>query len=143
MSPLERMETGMGVPHEQFTDREKGIIQRLAGGLSDQQMADELFLSLNTVKWHNRHIYSKLGVRNRLQAIAQARLLGLIDTGAAPSPLLVQAQREPSSASRPNPDQRVYFTQSFDGTRIAFGVVGDGPPLVKVANYMSHLEHDW
>jgi pimeloyl-ACP methyl ester carboxylesterase len=40
-------------------------------------------------------------------------------------------------------EQRVYFTNSVDGTRIAFAVAGDGPPLVKVANYMSHLEYDW
>ena len=133
----------MGLPSEPITDREKEIIAQLAGGLSDQQIADELFLSLNTVKWHNRHIYSKLGVRNRLQAIAQARLLGLVDTGAAPPPLL-EAQRGPAGVASPNPaEQRIYFTQSFDGTQIAFGISGDGPPLVKVANFMSHLEHDW
>ena len=133
----------MGLPSEPITDREKEIIARLAGGLSDQQIADELFLSLNTVKWHNRHIYSKLGVHNRLQAITQARLLGLVDTGPAPPPLL-EAQREPAGVAGPNPpEQRIYFTQSFDGTQIAFGIAGDGPPLVKVANFMSHLEHDW
>ena len=131
----------MGLPVEPFTDREKGIIERLAGGLTDQQIADDLFLSLNTVKWHNRHIYSKLGVRNRIQAIAQARLLGLVDAGAAASTF--EAQPEPSHAESPNPEQRVYFTQSFDGTRIAFAIAGDGPPLVKVANFLSHLEHDW
>jgi pimeloyl-ACP methyl ester carboxylesterase len=133
----------MEAPQEPLTEREIGIIERLANGLSDQQIADELFLSLNTVKWHNRQIYGKLGVRNRIQAIAQARLLGLVDTDAAPSPPRFQARREPPAASRPNLEQRVYFTHSFDGTQIAFGVVGDGPPLVKVANYMSHLEVDW
>jgi pimeloyl-ACP methyl ester carboxylesterase/DNA-binding CsgD family transcriptional regulator len=131
----------MGLPSEPFTAREREIIERLAGGLSDQQIADALFLSLNTVKWHNRHIYSKLGVRNRLQAIAQARLLGLVDTGAPPPPF--QAQRGPAGLGSPNPEQRIYFTQSFDGTQIAFGIAGDGPPLVKVANFLSHLEHDW
>jgi non-specific serine/threonine protein kinase len=54
--------------------------------LSDQQIADELFLSLNTVKWYNRQIYSKLGVRNRTQAIACARRLGLLDSGLSSSP---------------------------------------------------------
>lgn len=133
----------METPLEPLTDREVGILARLADARSDQQIADELFLSLNTVKWYNRQIYSKLGVRNRIQAIAQARLLGLIDTEAAPSPPPFQAQRGPQSLPRPNPEQRVYFTRSFDGTQIAFGIAGDGPPLVKVANYMSHLEHDW
>src|SRR5689334_679319 len=38
--------------------------------MSDQQIADELYLSLNTIKWYNRQIYSKLGVNSRTQAIA-------------------------------------------------------------------------
>jgi pimeloyl-ACP methyl ester carboxylesterase/DNA-binding CsgD family transcriptional regulator len=135
------MEEGMGLPDEPFTDREKEILERLAAGLSDQQIADQLFLSLHTVKWHNRQIYSKLGVRSRLQAIAQARLLGHLTASAAPPPL--QAQRAPAEAGGANPEQRIYFTHSFDGTRIAFGIAGDGPPLVKVANFLSHLEHDW
>jgi pimeloyl-ACP methyl ester carboxylesterase/DNA-binding CsgD family transcriptional regulator len=133
----------MEAPQEPLTDREIGILERLAEGRSDQQIAADLFLSLNTIKWHNRQIYGKLGVRNRMQAIAQARLLGLVDTAAAPSPPPFQAQREPRNPHRPNPEQRIYFTRSFDGTQIAFGIAGDGPPLVKVANYMSHLEHDW
>jgi pimeloyl-ACP methyl ester carboxylesterase len=37
----------------------------------------------------------------------------------------------------------VSFTTSFDGARIAFAIVGNGPPLVKVANYMGHVEYDW
>lgn len=61
----------------QFTEREKEILDRLANGLSDQEIADELFLSLNTVKWYNRQIYSKLGVSSRTQAIAHAYELHL------------------------------------------------------------------
>jgi pimeloyl-ACP methyl ester carboxylesterase/DNA-binding CsgD family transcriptional regulator len=132
------MEAGMVAPHEPLTERELGILARLANGLSDQQIAGELFLSVNTIKWHNRQIYGKLGVRNRIQASAQARLLGLVATDTP-----IQAQREPASDVRLNPEQRIYFCHSFDGARLAFGVVGDGPPLVKVANYMSRLEHDW
>jgi pimeloyl-ACP methyl ester carboxylesterase len=40
-------------------------------------------------------------------------------------------------------EQRVYFTNSFDGTRIAFAIAGDGPPLVQTATYLGHLEYDW
>jgi pimeloyl-ACP methyl ester carboxylesterase/DNA-binding CsgD family transcriptional regulator len=137
------METLMEKPYDQLTEREKGILQRLATGLSDQQIADELYLSLNTVKWHNRQIYSKLGVRNRLQAITQARSMGLLDTPGAPAPPPLEASPEPPTPQRLIAGQRVSFTHSFDGTRLAFGVAGDGPPLVKVANYMSHLEHVW
>jgi serine/threonine-protein kinase PknK len=44
-----------------LNEREKEILRQLSTGLSDQQIAGELFLSLNTVKWYNRQIYSKLG----------------------------------------------------------------------------------
>jgi predicted ATPase/DNA-binding CsgD family transcriptional regulator len=60
---------------DQLTEREHAILERLANGLSDQQIADELFLSLNTVKWYNRQIYSKLGVSNRTEAATHATAL--------------------------------------------------------------------
>ena len=40
-------------------------------------------------------------------------------------------------------DQQIRFCRSADGTRIAYATVGSGPPLVKAANYLTHLEHDW
>jgi DNA-binding CsgD family transcriptional regulator len=40
---------------DQLTKREQEILERLANGLSDQESADDLFLSLNTIKWYNRH----------------------------------------------------------------------------------------
>jgi pimeloyl-ACP methyl ester carboxylesterase len=40
-------------------------------------------------------------------------------------------------------EHRVSFATSFDGTRIAFAIAGNGPPLVKVGNYMGHVEYDW
>src|SRR6266480_6971784 len=56
-----------------LNEREQEILKRLAAGLSDQHIADELFLSLNTVKWYNRQIYSKLGVKSRTQAVARVK----------------------------------------------------------------------
>lgn len=41
------------------------------------------------------------------------------------------------------PKQLVRYTTAKDGTRLAFSVMGDGPPLVKAANWLNHLEHDW
>jgi DNA-binding CsgD family transcriptional regulator len=67
-------------------EREKEILKRLSTGLSDQQIADELFLSLNTIKWYNRQIYSKLGVRSRTQAIACVKDLDLLDSRVSMSP---------------------------------------------------------
>jgi DNA-binding NarL/FixJ family response regulator len=69
-----------------LNEREKEILKRLSTGLSDQQIADELFLSLNTVKWYNRQIYSKLGVRSRTQAIACVKDLGVLESGVSMSP---------------------------------------------------------
>jgi pimeloyl-ACP methyl ester carboxylesterase/DNA-binding CsgD family transcriptional regulator len=40
-------------------------------------------------------------------------------------------------------DQRIRFCRTVDGIRLAYAVTGDGPPLVKAPNYMSHLEYDW
>ncbi|MCC6615133.1 MAG: alpha/beta fold hydrolase [Anaerolineae bacterium] len=137
-----KMEGSPGSPG-QLSRREYEILEHLADGLSDQEIADALFLSLNTVKWHNRQIYSKLGVESRTQAIAQARrlhILGPERTGASPR---LSGSSEPPAEDRPTARQKVHFTTSFDGTRIAFAVAGSGPPLVKTATFMSHLEYDW
>jgi pimeloyl-ACP methyl ester carboxylesterase/AraC-like DNA-binding protein len=41
------------------------------------------------------------------------------------------------------PQQQVRYTSAKDGTRLAYAVMGEGPPLVKAANWLNHLEHDW
>jgi pimeloyl-ACP methyl ester carboxylesterase/DNA-binding CsgD family transcriptional regulator len=123
--------------------REREILERLATGLSDQQIADELFLSLHTVKWYNRKIFNKLGVSSRTQAITKARALGLVGANDPLATASFKAEDQPPSAERRKVEHRVSFTTSFDGTRIAFAIAGDGPPLVKVGNYMGHVEYDW
>jgi predicted ATPase/DNA-binding CsgD family transcriptional regulator len=71
---------------DRLNERERDILKRLSAGQSDQQIANELFLSLNTIKWHNRQIYGKLSVNSRTQAIAQAQTLGLLaDSTPVPS----------------------------------------------------------
>jgi pimeloyl-ACP methyl ester carboxylesterase/DNA-binding CsgD family transcriptional regulator len=125
---------------DQLTEREKAILERLAAGLTDQQIAAELFLSPNTIRWYNRQIYSKLGVRNRTQAIIHARALRLLDKESTPTSPQTSHQ---SPIEHRLAAQRVYFTNSFDGTRIAFSVAGNGPALVQAATYMGHLEYDW
>src|SRR5260370_38347195 len=123
---------------DQSNEREKKILQRLSAGLSDQEIAHELFLSLSTVKWYNRQIYSKLAVRNRTQAIAQARALGLIDTQDISTSPSFRPNLPPILDHR-KAEQRVYFTNSFDGTRIAFAFARSCPPLVNVSNDMRHM----
>jgi pimeloyl-ACP methyl ester carboxylesterase/AraC-like DNA-binding protein len=48
-----------------------------------------------------------------------------------------------SDAPQPLPKQAVRYCSARDGTRLAFSAVGDGPPLVKAANWLNHIEHDW
>ncbi len=126
-----------------ISKREREILARLATGLSDQQIADELFLSLHTVKWYNRQIFSKLGVSSRTQAITKARALGLFGANDLPEPVISQADSKLPIAQRRKVEHHISFTASTDSTRIAYAVAGNGPPLVKVGNYMSHVEYDW
>ncbi len=76
--------------------REQEILKRLSTGLSDQQIAGELFLSLNTVKWYNRQIYSKLGVSSRTQAIACATGLRLPASGGSIATLPLSGRTLPA-----------------------------------------------
>jgi len=50
----------------------------IAAGRSNQAIASELFLSVGSVKTHSSHLYGKLGVRGRTEAVARARALGLL-----------------------------------------------------------------
>ena len=60
-----------------FTRREREVLHLLAQRLSYQEMADNLFISINTTKRHIFSIYKKLGVHSRREAIAKARELGI------------------------------------------------------------------
>jgi LuxR family maltose regulon positive regulatory protein len=63
---------------EPLSEREIEVLHLIAEGLTNQEIASRLYLTLNTVKSHSRNIYGKLGVHNRTQAIARARSLGLL-----------------------------------------------------------------
>jgi LuxR family maltose regulon positive regulatory protein len=63
---------------EPLSERELEVLRLVAAGLTNQAIADQLFIALSTVKSHTNSIYGKLGVQNRTQAIAQARALGLL-----------------------------------------------------------------
>ena len=62
-----------------LSERELEVLHLLARGMTNQVIADELFIVVGTVKAHNHNIFNKLGVSNRVQAITRARQLGLLD----------------------------------------------------------------
>ncbi len=57
---------------DELTEREREVLALLVEGLSNQEIADKLFLGIGTVKFHVRNIYSKLGVDNRVAAVTLA-----------------------------------------------------------------------
>jgi LuxR family maltose regulon positive regulatory protein len=63
---------------EPLSAREREVLQLIAEGLSNQEIAARLYLSLHTVKVHARNIYAKLAVTNRTQAVARGKALGIV-----------------------------------------------------------------
>jgi LuxR family maltose regulon positive regulatory protein len=64
---------------EPLTERETAVLRLLAAGLTNQEIADTLIITAETVKKHASSIYGKLGVRSRTEAAARGRALGLLD----------------------------------------------------------------
>jgi ATP/maltotriose-dependent transcriptional regulator MalT len=65
-------------PVETLSRRERDVLRLIAAGRSNHEIADALVVAVSTVKMHIKHIYSKLGVNNRVQAIAQAWLAHML-----------------------------------------------------------------
>ena len=61
-----------------ISDRELEVLKLMAEGLSNQEIADRLFVSLNTIKTHSSRIFEKLDARRRTQAVETARRLRII-----------------------------------------------------------------
>ncbi|WP_144932471.1 response regulator transcription factor [Paenibacillus sp. 32O-W] len=66
-------------PHHDLTDREMEVLRLIAKGHSNQEVADELFIGIKTVKFHVTNILAKLGVDDRTQAAIYAHKHGLAD----------------------------------------------------------------
>ena len=70
-------------PHEApqgppLSDREREVLEAIASGATNREIAGSLYLSPHTVKEHTSTLYRKLGVRNRAEAVQKAQRLGLI-----------------------------------------------------------------
>lgn len=61
-----------------ISERELEVLQLMAEGLSNQQIADKLFLSLNTIKTHSSNLFDKMEVQRRTQAVDMGRKLSII-----------------------------------------------------------------
>lgn len=70
-------------PPDALNERELEVLRLLATGMSNREIAEALFITVGTVKWHANHIYGKLGVKNRGQAVVKARELQLISNSAS------------------------------------------------------------
>jgi LuxR family maltose regulon positive regulatory protein len=68
-----------------ITSQELVVLRALATGASNRALATSLFISTNTLKTHLQHIYSKLGVTNRFQAVRRATALGLLADPSEPA----------------------------------------------------------
>jgi len=107
---------------------------------------------LDTV-WGNRFM-SESALTSRVKAARQAigddgRSQRFIRTAHGrgyqfAAPVEEAAQPDPVAGASPAPpEQEIRFATAGDGTRLAYAVSGAGPPLVKAANWLSHLGYDW
>jgi LuxR family maltose regulon positive regulatory protein len=65
-------------PIDPLTDRELEVLRLLAEGLSNKTIAGKLFVAPSTVKQHLKHVYDKLDVHSRTQAVARGQEIGLL-----------------------------------------------------------------
>jgi pimeloyl-ACP methyl ester carboxylesterase/DNA-binding CsgD family transcriptional regulator len=105
--------------------RELEILKLLAKGLTNTEIGARIHLSHETIRWYNKKIFEKLGVRNRTEAVKRAAALGLIGGGKKP-------ERSP-----------VRYGRNGD-THLAYQTIGSGPiDLLFIHGFISHLDLAW
>ena len=68
-----------GQPRSELTSRELEVLRLMASGLTNRDIAAQLYLSVNTIRGHVQHILDKLGAHSKLEAVAIAARQGLVD----------------------------------------------------------------
>jgi LuxR family maltose regulon positive regulatory protein len=81
---LDKSRAGSPKSVEPPTLAELAVLRLLATDLSRREIGSELFLSMNTIKTHTRHLYGKLGVSSREEAVRRASMLGLLGPSESP-----------------------------------------------------------
>jgi len=111
--------------------RELEILQLLAQGLTNNEIAAHLHLSQETVRWYNKQIFEKLGVGNRTKAVQRASEQNLLE-----------GQERGVASKKPHRSPVRYI--SNDGIHIAYQIIGDGPvDLIFIHGFLSNLEIAW
>lgn len=100
---------------EQLTLREQEVLALIAKNMSNREIADELVVTLATVKWHITQLYKKLGVRSRVQAIVRARELNLIVNGDTTDDFHLMSEQA-ISISLPEPENPYKGLHAFQMT---------------------------
>ncbi len=119
---------GVGAPSadedivEMLTLREQEVLRYIVEGLSNREIANELVITLSTVKWYVNQIYRKLGVRGRVQAIVRARELNLVIPASATDGRPATAEGV-TSVSLPEPENPYRGLRPFQAVdhRFFFG----------------------
>lgn len=70
--------------YARLTQREREVLRLIADGYTNQEIADQLIISVKTVETHRAHVLEKLGLRTRAELVRYARQKGLISTGPYP-----------------------------------------------------------
>jgi pimeloyl-ACP methyl ester carboxylesterase/DNA-binding CsgD family transcriptional regulator len=109
--------------------REIEIVRLLAEGLTNAEIGQRLHLAPETVRWYNKRLFERLGVKNRAQAAKRAETLGLLAAGAGSATI---AHRPP-----------VRYAAN-GGVHLAYQVVGEGPvDVLFIHGFISHVEAAW
>ena len=122
--------------------------EEAAGHARDWVAADPYSVSAHAMLIH---VLSVAGRREEAERQQEISMQELRSAGASGLEVLSEAlsRGSPSRAVVPERepdirlDQEIRFCTTSDGVRIAHATVGDGPPLIKTANWLNHLEYDW